>query len=151
VGPPIQIVIPTIGVDASIVPLGLNGDGTLEVPTSFTETGWWEHGAIPGNPGSAVIVGHVDSYRGPAVFFRLRDLRSNDAILVRLRDGSVTRFLVDRVQEFPKDAFPTMEVYGPSSSALLRLVTCGGPFDRSTRHYLDNIVVFAHESNAPTR
>jgi hypothetical protein len=147
-GPPVQIVIPTIGVDASIVPLGLNPDGTLEVPTSFSQAGWWEHGAIPGNPGSAVIVGHVDSYRGPAVFFRLRDLRSKDVILVRRRDGSVAQFLVDRIGEFPKDAFPTMEVYGPSASAVLRLVTCGGPFDRGTRHYLDNIVVFAHESLA---
>jgi hypothetical protein len=145
-GPPVRIQIPRLGVDSRLIPLGLNPDGTLEVPTDYAEAGWWDGGTIPGDVGPSVIVGHVDSTNGPAVFYAVRDLRAGDQVLVWRRDGSLFRFRVDSVEEFSKGAFPTDRVYGPFRFAGLRLITCGGAFDTSTHHYLDNIVVFAHSA-----
>lgn len=140
---PTLVEVPAIGVRARIVPLGLNGDGSLQVPEDFSQTGWWTGGPEPGEPGAAVIVGHVDSYRGPAVFFRLGELRRGDEILVHRRGGSRVSYVVDHVEQHPKDAFPTDAVYGHSDRVLLRLVTCGGDFDREARSYRDNLIVFA--------
>jgi Sortase domain len=142
-GPPVRMAIPSIGVRSRVVPLGLNPDGTLEVPTDYAVAGWWSGGTRPGDVGPAVIVGHVDSRSGPAVFYRLRDLRPGNRIVVWRRDGSVVRFVVERLQQLPKSGFPTQEVYGEVPYVGLRLVTCGGAFDRSTGHYVDNVIVFA--------
>lgn len=141
---PTGIRIPTIGVEASTVPLGLRPDGSIEVPTDLDQTGWWADGPEPGEPGPAVILGHVDSRSGPAVFFELAALQPGDVINVDRRDGSVVTYLVDRIEQHSKDAFPTEAVYGRTTDAVLRLVTCGGEFDRSERSYEDNIVVFAN-------
>ena len=140
---PVRIEIDAIGVSAPVIRLGLNPDGTLEVPTRFGDTGWWTGGARPGERGPAVIAGHVDSRSGPAVFFRLDRLRARDAIVVVLRDGSRVRFLVQRTARYRKAAFPTAAVYGPTRTPALRLITCSGAFDSASGHYVDNTVVYA--------
>jgi sortase (surface protein transpeptidase) len=140
---PVGIEIPAIGVRARLVPLGLNADGTLEVPTRFGDAGWWAGGPRPGERGPAVIAGHVDSRTGPAVFYRLSELRAGDRISVVRRDGSRVRFVVRRSERYPKARFPTARVYGRTAGATLRLITCSGTFDRSSGHYLDNTVVYA--------
>jgi sortase (surface protein transpeptidase) len=141
--PPVRIGIPAIGVSAAVVRLGLKRDGTLQVPGDFDVTGWFAGGPAPGETGPAVIAGHIDSHRGPAVFYRLRELRPGQEITVGRRDGSSVRFAVDGVARYPKDAFPTEAVFGPAPEPLLRLITCGGAFDRAQRSYRDNVVVTA--------
>jgi sortase (surface protein transpeptidase) len=143
VSPPVHIRIPAIGVSAAVVRLGLNRDGTLQVPGDYDVTGWFTGGPAPGATGPAVIAGHIDSKRGPAVFYRLRELRPGQEITVGRSDGSSVRFAVDGVAQYPKHAFPTEAVFGPSPEPLLRLITCGGVFDRSQRSYRDNVVVTA--------
>jgi hypothetical protein len=141
--PPVRIEIAAIGVSAAVISLGLNRDGSLEVPSRFEDTGWWSGGARPGERGPAVIAGHVDSRTGPAVFFRLDRLRARDPIVVVRRGGSRVRFLVQRVARYRKAAFPTAAVYGPTRGPTLRLITCSGAFDAASGHYLDNTVVYA--------
>jgi LPXTG-site transpeptidase (sortase) family protein len=140
---PVRIVIPAIGVSAPVIPLHLNPNGTLQVPKSFSQTGWFVGGPEPGENGAAVIVGHVDSKSGPAVFWRLRALRRGDKIKVVLKTRSIVRFVVQSTRKVPKQHFPTKLVYGPTKGPTLRLITCDGRFDRSTGHYVDNYVVFA--------
>jgi sortase (surface protein transpeptidase) len=139
---PLELRIPSIGVSTPMTELGLNPDNTVEVPTDFQRAGWFEPGPSPGQPGSAVILGHVDSYRGPAVFFRLRSLRPGDAVEVELADGAVAHFAVTAVESYLKDQFPAERVYGPHGNSALQLVTCGGEFDRQARSYLSNIVAY---------
>lgn len=140
---PVAVRIPAIGVEVSLVGLGLNDDGTLEVPTDFDTVGWYVHGPAPGEVGPAVLAGHVDSHSGPAAFFRLSEVRAGDEIFVDHDDGTTSRFLSERVERHPKEKFPTEEVYGDRAAPELRLVTCGGVFDRATGHYRDNVVVWA--------
>jgi hypothetical protein len=138
-----RILIPAIGVDAKVVPLYLNGDGSLQVPSDPKVAGWYAMGPFPGEPGPAVVVGHVDSKMSPGVFYGLRLLRLGDEIFIQ-RDGRrPERFVVVSSAWFAKDAFPTARVYGPVDGSALRLITCGGTFDWSTGHYVDNLVVFA--------
>ena len=138
---PVRVDIPSIGVSSSLMPLGRAPDGTVQVPKAFGVAGWYAPGTRPGDPGSAVILGHVDSKRGPAVFYRLRELRRGDEIRVKTADGSWLRFMVERTEQFDKQRFPTDEVYYPTLTPGLRLVTCGGLFDPSTGHYRSNIIV----------
>ncbi len=140
---PVRIEVPAIGVRAPIIKLGLNRDRTLEVPKDFGDTGWWSGGPRPGERGPAVVVGHIDSHTGPAVFYRLRDLDPGDRIVVVRRDGTRARFTVEGSEQYPKDDFPTARVYGRTKRPTLRLITCGGDFDQSTGHYVDNTVVYA--------
>lgn len=140
---PRRLVIPTINVVTGVVPLDLRSDGSLEVPKDFTVAGWYIDGPEPGEPGPAVIVGHLDSHDGPAVFFRLPELTPGHEIVVETADGSSFVFVVERVEHHPKDRFPTDAVYGATSERALRLITCGGTFDRSAGSYRDNLVVFA--------
>jgi sortase (surface protein transpeptidase) len=143
---PVSIRIPAIGVNAPVVELGTNPDGTIQVPPldDHNLTGWWETGAAPGQRGAAVILGHVDSLTGISVFYDLKYLQVGERIYVTLADGSVPVFTVDGLQKVAKAAFPTEAVYGRANFPELRLITCGGPFDESTGHYLDNIIVYAH-------
>ena len=141
--PPEWIRIPAIGVSAPVIPLGLNSDRTLQVPRDFGDTGWFTGGPEPGERGAAVIVGHVDSRSGPAVFYRLRALRAGDMIRIRLKDGSGLRYVVTRGLSAPKNRFPTELVYARTEQPTLRLVTCDGAFDTSTGHYVDNYIVLA--------
>ena len=146
---PARVVIPAIGVSSDLVRLGLAADGSLEVPTDFARAGWYTAGPRPGESGPAVIAGHVDSVSGPAVFFRLRDLEPGDDIRVDRVDGTSARFVVERLERFEKQAFPTATVFGPTESPELRLVTCGGDFDFEHRTYLENLVVFARPAGSP--
>jgi hypothetical protein len=141
--PPARIWIPSIDVSSRLARLGLLPDRSLEVPADPSVAGWWAGGASPGQRGSAVIVGHVDTKAGPAVFFHLRTLRRGDIVWVQREDGARVRFVVQRLEQVPKTRFPTKEVYAPEPYAALRLITCGGAFDGSTGHYVDNVIVFA--------
>jgi sortase (surface protein transpeptidase) len=145
IGAPTSLVIDAIGVRSAVVPLGRNPDNTMQVPDRFDQTGWYTGGPQPGQFGPAVIAGHVDSYTGPAVFFRLKDLKPGDVVTVI---GSLGRaeFRVDSVREFVKDNFPSDLVFGPTPDRALRLITCGGSYDRAARSYRDNVVAFASES-----
>jgi sortase (surface protein transpeptidase) len=138
--------VPAAGIDArGVGTLGLDDHGALQAPATPDDVGWYDEGAAPGDPGTAVLVGHVDSWRGPGVFWHLRDLRPGDAVDVPRSDGSVAHFTVDAVETVAKDAFPSEEVYAPTAGPSLRLITCGGPFDRSVRSYEDNVVVYASQ------
>ncbi len=146
VAEPVRVRVPRIDVDSRLARLGLAADGALETPADYGQAGWYDGGPAPGDVGPAVLAGHVDSTAGPAVFWRLRELVAGDEVLVDRADGSTARFTVTRVERHSKDAFPTDTVYGPTPDAQLRLVTCGGEFDRSQRSYRDNVVVFARSA-----
>jgi LPXTG-site transpeptidase (sortase) family protein len=139
---PVELRIPAIDVSVPVSELGLNPDETVEVPTDFQKPGWYRLGTAPGQLGSAVILGHVDSFRGPAVFFRLRTLQAGDAVEVTLTDGAVARFAVTEVATYPKDQFPAEQVYGSHGNSALVLVTCGGEFDHEARSYRSNVVAY---------
>ena len=141
--PPVRVEIPAIGVSSRLVRLGLNADGTMQVPGDYDLAGWFTGGAMPGQDGPAVISGHVDSKTGPAVFYRLRDLRPGDTVRVRRAAGDWLAFEVTGTARYAKAAFPTEAVFGPVTGPVLRLITCGGDFDRASGHYLDNMVVTA--------
>ena len=141
-GKPVSIAIPAVGIDARVVPVGLRADRTMEVP-EVDLAGWYEPGPRPGEAGPAVIVGHVDSRHGPAVFSRLGELRQGDRIAVGQQGGAARSFLVERVERSPKEALPVGRIWDRTRQPVLRLITCGGSFDRSTGHYRDNVVVYA--------
>jgi sortase (surface protein transpeptidase) len=140
---PVALTIPAIGVQTSLVHLGLTPAGALQVPSSTAVAGWYTGSSRPGAIGPAVIAGHIDSYVGPGIFFHLSQLRPGDRIYVRRADGTIALFRVTAVRSYAKDRFPTQAVYGPTPDAELRLVTCGGTFDPQTRSYLNNTVVYA--------
>ncbi|MCM3846347.1 sortase [Pseudonocardia sp. DR1-2] len=140
-GVPVSLRIPAIGVDEpELLRLGIADDGTAEVPQDYDRVGWFDRGTAPA---PTVLLGHVDSRDGPAVFIDLRELVPGDVIEVGREDGSVDRYAVERTEQMPKDAFPTFAVFGGASPEQLRLVTCAGDFDRGALSYLDNMVVHA--------
>jgi sortase (surface protein transpeptidase) len=140
---PVRVQIPAIGVDSELMALGLQTDATLEVPPGGFPAGWYTGAPTPGELGPAIIAGHVDWGGQPGVFFHLRELSTGDEIAITREDGSTARFRVTGVERFAKDEFPTQAVYGDLDHAGLRLITCGGSFDRQARSYVDNLVVFA--------
>jgi hypothetical protein len=140
---PVRLVIPALGIDTAVGALGLQPDHQVMVPTSAHVVDWYEDGPTPGQIGSAVILGHVDSFRGPGTFFYLKNLKAGDSITTRLADGAVAHFVVVRVVQYSKTAFPDRLVFGSSGTQSLQLVTCGGTFDHATGHYESNIVVFS--------
>lgn len=142
---PVRVEVPAIEVDAPVIPLGVNPDGTAQVPSLDTPqlTSWFDDGPAPGQQGPAAIFGHVNTAAGPAVFFRVGALVPGDTVNVIRADGSVARFQVYRVVAYAKDAFPTMTVYGDTPGAELRLITCGGAFHAATGSYADNVVAYA--------
>jgi LPXTG-site transpeptidase (sortase) family protein len=143
VSAPVGLTIPSIGVQTSLVRLGLTAAGALQVPPSSAVAGWYTGSPRPGAVGSAVIAGHIDSKAGPGVFYRLSALRPGDRVYVRRADGTLAEFRVTAVHQYAKDAFPTEAVYGATPDAELRLITCGGTFDYATGSYLSNTVVYA--------
>jgi sortase (surface protein transpeptidase) len=145
VAAPVSLTIPLIGVQTPLITLGLTSAGALQVPSSTAVAGWYTGSPRPGAVGSAIIVGHIDSFRGPGVFFRLSELTAGDRVYVKRADGTLVEFRVTSVQTYLKDRFPTEDVYGPVPDPELRLITCGGAFDAATGHYLSNIVVYATE------
>ena len=141
--PPARLRIPSIGVDTALGRLDLNSDGTIQVPADFNQAGWYARGPAPGETGPAVVLGHLDSYTGPAIFARLGSLRPGAEVVVLREDGSQLRFLVDRVASFSSDSFPTDQVYGATPGPALRLITCGGSFNVARARYSQNVVAFA--------
>lgn len=139
---PVSLSVPAIGLTVSLSTLGLNPDGSVQVPTTIAQPGWFRLGPTPGQIGSAVILGHVDNSSGPGVFFYLRTLVAGDRVLVDLADGDVAQFAVDSVLQYPKQQFPAQRVYASHGSSTLQLVTCGGVFDHQTGSYLSNVVVY---------
>jgi len=142
---PVFLVIPAIGVRTRLVRLGTTGQGAMEVPTTTSVAGWYTASPRPGAIGPAVIAGHVDSYKGPGVFYRLAKLRPGDRAFVLRANGTLAVFKITQVRLYRKAAFPAPAVYGPVPYAALRLITCGGYFDRGTGSYLSNVVVFGSQ------
>jgi Sortase domain len=140
---PVRVQIPAIGVDSTLMQLGLQADGSLQVPPVGFPAGWYTGAPTPGELGPAILAGHVDWGGHPGVFYHLRDLQPATEVTITRQDGSAAVFRVTHVEEYPKDQFPTDLVYGDLDRPGLRLITCGGAFDRQTRNYDDNIVAFA--------
>ena len=141
-GDPLRVTIPAIGVDAQLVPVGLKPDGSMQTP-AFGLAAWYQPGPRPGEPGPAVLVAHVDSKaNGPDVFYRLRELAPGDQITVHYRDTTTT-FAVTSKEQAAKTDLPTERIWTGTTTPVLRLITCGGAFDRSARSYLDNVIVYA--------
>ena len=140
---PTRLRVPALEIDSDLVGLGLQTDGSLEVPSGAFPAGWYTGAPTPGELGPAILAGHVDWKGSPGVFYNLRNLEPGAEILVDRTDGSTATFRVTSREQFDKDAFPSELVYGDLDHAGLRLITCGGSFDRSARSYEDNIVVFA--------
>jgi hypothetical protein len=141
---PIRITIAAIGVNSQVGTLGLQPDLEVMVPTNTRVVGWYKDGPPPGQIGSAVILGHVDSTQGPGVFFWLKSLKAGDRIRTVLANGTVTTFAVTKVVQYSKSSFPDRLVYGSHGTRSLQLVTCGGTFDHATGHYESNIVVYSN-------
>ncbi|MFJ3217832.1 class F sortase [Kitasatospora sp. NPDC086801] len=141
---PTRLLVPAAGVDAPVTDLGLNPDGTVEVPAADRagEVGWYRNGPTPGEAGPAVLIGHYDTAHGPAVFHGVPKLRPGDLIQVRRADGSTVDFKVRTLLQAAKDRFPTETVYGDTPAPALRLITCGGRIG-SDGHWTDNIIVLA--------
>ena len=142
---PVAVRIPKIGAQSSLVQLGLNPDGSVQVPpvSDPMQAGWYAGGVAPGEVGPAVLLGHVDGDQREGIFFRLHELAPGDDVFVTRKDGVVLHFTVTAKTEVPKDAFPTEAVYGKTATPELRLITCGGSFDAAAHSYVDNIVVYA--------
>lgn len=140
---PARVTIPAIDVESELLHLGITADGAAEVPAVHDLAGWFSGGGRPGWIGPTVLLGHVDSTDGPAVFYRLRDVRPGDVVEVTTAGGTVARYAVERTEQVAKDEFPTFAVFGASPDDVLRLVTCAGEFDRGERSYTDNLVVHA--------
>ncbi len=140
---PTALAIPAIGVRSGLEALRREPSGQLAVPRDPARAGWYVDSAVPGEVGPAVIVGHIDSRDGPAVFARLAALRAGDTVVVRRSDGQTARFRITAVRRYAKARFPTAQVYGPQPTAALRLITCGGRFDRAAQRYQDNVIAFA--------
>ena len=141
---PTKLSIPKLKIETTFEkPLGLAPDGAIEIPESYTQVGWYEHGPTPGEYGPAVILGHVDSVSGPAVFFPLGQLEAGDDIFIDRADGSVAHFIVERLERYEQIAFPTAKVYGDIDHAGLRLITCSGTFIKGEQRYTHNLVVYA--------
>lgn len=140
---PLRVELPSVGIHAALVELGLGADGAVEPPADFDTAGWYTGSVQPGQAGPAVVAGHVDSTSGPAAFYRLGEVAVGDEVIVHRDDGSAITFRVTGIEQYAKERVPTEAVYGPVPGPALRLITCGGAFDRSSGHYRDNIVVFA--------
>jgi hypothetical protein len=139
----VSIAIPRLELSGPLDELGVADDGELLAPDDPARAGWYAGGVVPGDLGPAIVGGHVDSRRGPGVFFALRSLRRDDVVEITRSDGRIARFSVTRVQQVAKEQFPTAAVYGPTARSELRLITCGGRFDRTAHSYTDNVVVEA--------
>ncbi|MCZ2821074.1 class F sortase [Modestobacter sp. VKM Ac-2977] len=144
---PVRVQIPALGVRSQVMALGLERDGSMEVPPGGYPVGWYEGSPTPGQLGPAVLAGHVDWGGEPGAFHGLRELLPGDEIVVERADGTTVTFGVDAVEEHPKEAFPTDAVYADIGHAGLRLITCGGSFDEDTGDYTDNVIVFARLSS----
>jgi sortase (surface protein transpeptidase) len=145
VAEPAEISIPRIDATSALVELGLNADQTIQVPPVDTplQAGWFTGAPKPGEPGPAVVLGHVNGGGKAGIFARLHELAAGDDVLIRRTDNTTARFTVTRVDQVPKSHFPTEEVYGNTAGPELRLITCGGTFDKNAHSYRDNVIIYA--------
>jgi sortase (surface protein transpeptidase) len=142
---PVRVKVPAIAVDATVATVGQNTDGTMQTPSLFDHNvGWYKLGPTPGEIGPAIMVGHVDNYKGPSVFWRLAELRPGDTIEIVRKDGQTVVFQVVSAEQFDQNAFPTEKVYGNIENAGLRLITCGGTFNQAAGRYTHNTVILAN-------
>jgi hypothetical protein len=146
VAPPTHLDIPAVGLSASVVPVGLEGGGQLEMPIPSV-AGWYRSGPAPGAVGPAVIVGHVDTFKGPAVFYPLTAVRPGDQVVIVRADHSRARFVITGVTIVKKAAFPTRAVFAPTRTASIRLITCTGTFNVHSRHYVDSLIAWGVATN----
>ena len=144
--PPVSVTVPAIGLSARVVPVGVDAAGRLQIPVPSL-AGWYERGPSPGAQGAAVLVGHVDNYQGPAVFYRLTGVRPGDRVQIVRADGSRANFVISKVTTVKKMSFPTQEVFGPTTHAAIRLITCTGPFDTTTHSYVDSLIAWGYETS----
>jgi Sortase domain len=149
--PPVRVTIPRFKTTSGLIALGLLSDGSMQVPPNADVVGWFTGAPTPGSLGPAVLAGHEDWNGKEGAFAKIGRLVPGDEIVVNRLDGSTAVFAVTRVQEYPKNQFPTAAVYGPIDHAGLRLITCGGVFDSSTHHYRDNVIAFADLREAVPR
>ncbi|MFE3190228.1 class F sortase [Nocardia sp. NPDC059240] len=140
---PVSFAISSIKATGSLISVGLNADGSVQVPADYQQAGWYQKGPAPGEEGSAVILGHVDSYKGEGVFFSLKKTKPGDIIDVTRADGKTAHFKVTDVRMYLKSQFPDQLVFGPRGGATLEVVTCGGNFDQAAKSYESNVVVFS--------
>lgn len=145
--PPVGLEVPALGIKTRLIGLRKTREGALQVPADPQRAGWYSEGPAPGDRGSAVIAGHVDSYRGPGIFAKLGSLKKGDKVVIRRVDGSRLTYVVRAVETYSKRHFPTARVYGPDGTVGLRLITCGGEFDQGAKTYLSNTVVYANLLN----
>ncbi|HEY9331273.1 MAG TPA: class F sortase, partial [Streptomyces sp.] len=147
---PKRLRIPAIAVDAPFTPLSIGASGRLDAPPPNDRNlvGWFQGGVTPGERGASIVAGHVDTLTGPAVFLQLRFLRPGATVDITRTDGTVATFKVDTVETFSKAKFPDKRVYADTPDAQLRLITCGGTYDKKAKDYVDNVVVFAHLDSA---
>lgn len=141
---PTHIAVPSVGIDADVISVGRDSDGSIATPPLFDwVTGWYKYSPTPGEIGPSVIVGHVDTYKGASVFWRLREVSRGDIINIKRKDGRTVKFKVTALKQFDQDNFPTDKVYGNLKHPGLRLITCGGAFNERTQSYTQNTVVYA--------
>jgi len=147
ISPPVRVAIPAIGLSAPVVPVGLDSAGRMKVPHPSV-AGWYRPGTAAGVPRPAVLVGHVDGYHGPAVFYRLSGVRLGEKVLVVRADGSTSIFTIGRITVVSKTDFPSRAVFARRGPATIRLITCGGPFDTDTGSYADSLIVWGHATSS---
>ncbi|GDY32080.1 class F sortase [Gandjariella thermophila] len=142
---PVQVRIPRIDAQSSLIAVAVNPDGSMQVPSvdKPMQAAWYRLGPVPGDPGPAIILGHVDGNHQPGIFYRLHELKPGDEVFVTNSDGKQLRFVVDHRDQVPKEQFPNDAVYGNTPDPQLRLITCGGAFDGAVHSYKDNIIVYA--------
>lgn len=142
---PTEVRIPKIKAVSSLIPLGLNPDDTVEVPSveQPMQAGWYRYARTPGEAGPSIVLGHVDGNKQPGIFFRLKELAAGDEVEVSRKDGTTARFRVRKTEQIAKASFPTEAVYGETDVPELRLITCGGSYDQAARSYRDNVIVYA--------
>jgi sortase (surface protein transpeptidase) len=142
---PVSVDIPKIGAHSTLIPLGLNPDNTVQVPpvTKPLQAGWYSYSPTPGELGPAVVLGHVDGNKEKGIFYRLKEVAPGDRVAIARKDGSTANFVVTKVDQVPKDTFPTPAVYDNTPDPELRIITCGGIFDHQAHNYVDNIIVYA--------
>ncbi|MFG2191778.1 class F sortase [Streptomyces sp. NPDC048639] len=148
--PPERITIPSLKVSSTLERLGRDAGGAMETPRDPDKAGWYTPGPAPGATGPSVVAGHVTWNGERSVFFRLAELKAGDKVEVTRRDGRTAEFTVDRIEQYSKDRFPTLSVYGNVDHAALRLITCGGKFSADDHRYADNIVVYASMTGSHT-
>ncbi|RSM82357.1 class F sortase [Amycolatopsis sp. WAC 01375] len=143
---PTNVRIPKIGAESSLVTVAIGKDGKMSVPSAKTpmQAAWYRLSPVPGDVGPSILLGHVDGNKQPGIFYKLKDVNPGDEVLVDRSDGKSLKFVVEKKDQVPKDQFPEEAVYGNTDKPQLRLITCGGVFDKEEHSYKDNVIVYAN-------